>query len=76
MRSRERKRRSGLFCEGVRVCSQFRMMFDTATRQMNARCRLDSFSGSVMQIHKDDMVQFIDQLHCSLKDYYTETGSL
>ena len=58
------------------TCSQFRMMFDTASRQMNARCRLDSFSGSVMQIHKDDMVQFIDQLHCSLKDYYTETGSL
>ena len=46
-------------------------MFDTASRQMNARCRLDSFSGSVMQIHKDDMVQFIDQLHCSLKDFFT-----
>lgn len=54
--------------------SQFRMLFHLATDKLEARCRLDSFSGSVMQIHKDELLAFIDELHNSLKDYYVETA--
>ena len=42
---------------------------------MQARCRFDSFSGSVMQLHKDELLLFIDELHTSLEDYYLESGS-
>ncbi len=56
--------------------SQFRMLFQLTTEKMQARCRLDSFSGSVMQLHKDELLLFIDELHTSLQDYYLETGSL
>ena len=41
---------------------------------MQARCRFDSFSGSVMQLHKDELLLFIDELHTSLEDYYLESG--
>lgn len=43
---------------------------------MQARCRFDSFSGSVMQLHKDELLLFIDELHTSLEDYYLESGSI
>ena len=43
---------------------------------MEARCRFDSFSGSVMQIHKDELLAFIDELHTSLKEYYVGTALL
>lgn len=43
---------------------------------MQARCRFDSFSGSVMQLHKDEILLFIDELHTSLEDYYLENGSI
>ena len=56
--------------------SQFRMLFQLTTEKMQARCRLDSFSGSVMQLHKDELLLFIDELHPSLQDSYLETGSL
>ena len=52
--------------------SQFRMLFQLTTEKMQARCRLDSFSGSVMQLHKDELLLFIDELHTSLQDYYLE----
>ena len=35
------------------------MMFQRTMEGMEARCRLDSFSGSVMQIHKDDLMPFV-----------------
>lgn len=52
------------------------MLFQLTTEKMEARCRLDSFSGSVMQLHKDELLPFIDELHTSLKDYYVETALL
>ena len=56
--------------------SQFRMLFQLTTEKMEARCRLDSFSGSVMQIHRDGLLAFIDELHTSLKEYYVGTALL
>ena len=56
--------------------SQFRMLFQLTTEKMEARCRLDSFSGSVTQIHKDELLAFIDELHTSLKEYYVGTALL
>ena len=56
--------------------SQFRMLFQLTTEKMEARCRLDSFSGSVMQIHKDELLAFIDELHTSLKEYDVGTALL
>ena len=56
--------------------SHFRLLFQLTTEKMQARCRFDSFSGSVMQLHKDELLLFIDELHTSLEDYYLETGSI
>lgn len=48
------------------------MMFQRTMEAMEARCRLDSFSGSVMQIHKDDLMPFVYELHKSIQELYTE----
>ena len=44
------------------MSSQFRTLFQLATEKIQARCRLDSFSGSVMQLHKDELLLFILKL--------------
>ena len=54
--------------------SQFRMLFQLTTEKMEARCRLDSFSGSGMQIHKDQLLAFIDELRSRLREYYVGTA--
>ena len=52
--------------------SNFKMMFQRTMEAMEARCRLDSFSGSVMQIHKDELLSFVFELHKSIQELYTE----
>ena len=51
--------------------SNFKMMFQRTMEGMEARCRLDSFSGAVMQLHKDDLMPFVDELHKSIQERST-----
>ncbi|KAK8813177.1 hypothetical protein WA158_002769 [Blastocystis sp. Blastoise] len=55
---------------GETKLNQFTHFFKLAIDSIKPRNKLDSFSGTIIEIYKDDLLYFIDELHTQLTQHY------